>query len=79
LFNWLLALDDRDYDTWDKGRISWHVRYQRTASRTQRPPEASKTAAKAASASAMMVADQATASVDADKLHDDDEVICNFF
>ncbi len=42
LFNWLLALDDRDYETWDKGRISWHVRYQRAAARTHRPSETSK-------------------------------------
>merc|ERR1712223_1487154 len=29
LFNWLLVIEDRDYDQWDQPRISWHVKYQR--------------------------------------------------
>ena len=30
VFNWLLSIDDRDYDVWDKGKISWQVQYRRT-------------------------------------------------
>ena len=29
MFNWLLVIEDRDYDQWDQPRISWHVKYQR--------------------------------------------------
>ena len=29
IFNWLLLVDDRDYDVWDQPRISWHIKYQR--------------------------------------------------
>ena len=32
LFNWLLVIEDRDYDQWDQPRISWHVKYQRPLS-----------------------------------------------
>ena len=80
LFNWLLALDDRDYETWDKGRISWHVRYQRAAARTQRPVEngakfeSSSNGAKFES-SAKMMADQPSLSADMDKNNDDDEMV----
>lgn len=31
LFNWLVSIDDRDYDVWDKVKITWHVKYQRAA------------------------------------------------
>lgn len=30
VFNWLLSIDDRDYDVWDKGKVSWQVQYRRT-------------------------------------------------
>ncbi len=66
LFNWLFALDDRDYETWDKGRISWHVRYQRAAARTQRPVETQ-------AADAAMMKDQPD--LDMDKHQDDDELV----
>ena len=83
LFNWLLALDDRDYETWDKGRISWHVRYQRAAARTHRPSETSKsetskseTVAKPTLTSTLsMMADQPSSNVDIDKHSDDEEMV----
>jgi hypothetical protein len=69
LFNWLFALDDRDYETWDKGRISWHVRYQRAAARTQRPVETPV-------APDALMKDQPD--LDMDKHQDDDELVtCN--
>ena len=73
LFNWLLALDDRDYDSWDKGKISWHVRYQRTASRTHRHFEASK-----GGAAKSLQADEPTLGGDVDKHIDDDETVSWF-
>ena len=30
VFNWLLSIDGRDFDVWDKGKITWHVQYRRT-------------------------------------------------
>ena len=30
VFNWLLSIDDRDYDVWDKGKVSWQIQYRRT-------------------------------------------------
>ena len=86
MFNWLLALDDRDYETWDKGRISWHVRYQRAAARTHRPSETSKleNIAKTSktenvgklTSTLVMMADQGSSSnIDVDKHNDDEEMV----
>ena len=30
VFNWLLSIDNRDYDVWDKGKVSWQIQYRRT-------------------------------------------------
>ena len=75
MFNCLLALDDRDYESWDKGKISWHVRYQRTASRTLRHFETSKNAASATSSSSMQADQPTMQGGDADKLNEDDDAV----
>ena len=31
-----MSIDDRDYDVWDKGKISWQVHYRRTNGRKDR-------------------------------------------
>ena len=33
IFSWLLAVDDREYDDWNQGKVSWHVSYEREQKR----------------------------------------------